>query len=219
MLDGQKTVSSNLRAHHWGWLRRACYPLWGLVAVALFGAGAVLISAEFSPDQQVGEYQIAITGLFRLTTHDGRSVTEWDFRGKPTAWFLGFTNCPDVCPTTLMEFTDILGELGSKAEDFTPVFVTVDPERDTQRVLSDYMQAFDSRIVALTGTLEQVNVVVRDLRAHYRKQASEGGNYSMDHTATVYLMDRKGRFQGTLDSHEDQATQLAKVERLLSIRR
>ena len=217
MLDGPQSslLSSSRQISR---LQRLRFVLWGIVALALMLGGIVAAGAWFRAEQQVGGAEIGIDGPFRLTTHDGRSVTEADFKGKVTAWFFGFTNCPDVCPTTLTEFTNLLRDLGPKAGEFTPVLVTVDPERDTQPVLGEYMEAFDPRIVALTGAQEQVDVVVKGLQGYYRKQPLDGGGYSMDHTATVYLLDSTGRFEGTLDFHEDSKTRLAKVERLLSKR-
>ena len=195
-------------------LRRLRYALWAMVGLAAMVGGAAAIVA-LSPSNQSLTSPISIKGPFQLTSEDGRTVTQADFQGKPTAWFFGFTHCPDVCPTTLSEFTSLLQQLGADAADFTPVFVTVDPERDTQQVLAEYMQAFDPRIVALTGARDQVDAVVRDLKAYYEKQPLEGDDYSMNHTSTVYLMNRDGEFESTLDFHEDAGTRLAKVKRVL----
>lgn len=207
-------AQSPQRPHAWLWRLR--FILWAIVAVALVAGGVVAAKVLLQDRQQLAGESISIDGPFRLTSHDGRTVTEAEFRGKVTAWFFGFTHCPDICPTTLSEFTSLLRELGPNADAFTPVFVTVDPERDTQEVLAEYMQAFDPRIAALTGTQKEIDIVVQNLKAYYRKQPLDGGGYSMDHTSTVYLMDRSGEFQSTLDFHEDADTRLAKVKRLLA---
>ncbi|MGN6550653.1 MAG: SCO family protein, partial [Pararhizobium sp.] len=136
--------------------------------------------------------------------------------GKPYLVFFGFTHCPDICPTTLFELTDLMAELGPAADRFTPLFITVDPERDTQQVLVEYMTAFDERILALRGSQEETDATVKAFAAYYRKVPVEGGGYTMDHTAGVILMDAEGRFVGTLDMHEPRENVLAKLRRLVN---
>ncbi|MEA3151216.1 MAG: hypothetical protein QOD56_2155 [Gammaproteobacteria bacterium] len=136
----------------------------------------------------------AIGGPFRLTDQDGRTVTEADLKGKPSLVFFGFTHCPDVCPTTLFDISQILHVLGPDADRTRVVFITVDPERDTQGVLKDYLSSFDPHVTGLTGDLPEITQVAREYRAYFKKVPLDGGEYTMDHTAITYLMDKEGRF-------------------------
>ena len=156
----------------------------------------------------------AIGGPFALTSHKGETVDNARLAGKPYLVFFGFTHCPDICPTTLYELTDLMAELGPAADRFTPLFITVDPERDTQEVLAEYMTAFE-RILALRGSLAETDATVKAFAAYYRKVPTDGGGYTMDHTAGVILMDAEGQFAGTLDMHEPRETVLAKLKRLI----
>lgn len=156
----------------------------------------------------------AIGGPFELTTHRGETLTNVDLEGRPYLVFFGFTHCPDICPTTLFELTGLLADLGPGADKITPLFITVDPERDSQELLASYMTSFDPRILALRGTTEQTDQAATAFAAYYEKVPLEGGNYTMDHTAGVYLIDAEGEFMGTLDLHESQDTQLQKLRRL-----
>lgn len=158
-----------------------------------------------------------IGGAFGLTTQRGARFTEADLKGKPYLVFFGFTHCPEVCPTTLFELTGILAELGRAADELVPVFVTVDPERDTQDYLSSYLGAFDKRIVGLRGSAEETAAMARLFRATYRKVPLDGGDYTMDHTAIIYLMDRQGRLFDKIEYLEEHASQIAKLKRLLAV--
>jgi len=131
--------------------------------------------------------------------------------------FFGFTSCPDICPTTLANMTAWLAEFGAKANEINAIFVTVDPERDTPAVLSNYLTSFDSRIVGLTGTPEQLAAMAKAYRFYYAKVDGKDGGYTMDHTATVYLLDREARFIGTIDYHEAASNAAAKLKRLLGL--
>jgi len=142
--------------------------------------------------------------------------TNEDLLGTPYAVFFGFTNCPDVCPTTLFELTGLLADLGADADRIEILFITVDPDRDTVEPLGAYMSAFDQRITALRGTPDETDAAVKAFRGYYRKVPIEGGEYTMDHTAGIILMGADGRFAGTLDLHEPKATQLAKLRRLIA---
>jgi protein SCO1/2 len=136
--------------------------------------------------------------------------------GKPYLVFFGFTHCPDICPTTLFELTDLLQKLGPDADRVTPLFITVDPERDTQQALAAYMTAFDPRILALRGDKAATDVAVKAFAGYYRKVPTDGG-YTMDHTAGVILIDAAGEFAGKLDMHEPRGTTLAKLKRLVDV--
>jgi protein SCO1 len=138
----------------------------------------------------------AIGGPFSLTDGSGQAVTEKDFAGKPMLVFFGFTNCPDVCPAGLQVLAAALDRLGDKAQGVSPLFITVDPERDTPELVGKYAKSFHPRIVGLSGTPEQVAAVVKAYRVYARKQPSEGSaaEYNMDHSSFFYLMDANGAY-------------------------
>jgi len=169
-------------------------------------------------DREQGTGVASIGGPFRLADHDGQIVTDAFLRGKPYALFFGFTHCPDVCPTSMLEITNDLNALGNAAKDFRVYFVTVDPARDTAALLKEYTGSFDSRIIGLVpkDDAELANIA-RLYRAIYRKVDTPSG-YTMDHTASIYLMDAQGQFFGTLDSRETPGVRQAKLKRLLERR-
>jgi protein SCO1/2 len=145
-----------------------------------------------------------IGGAFQLTDQDGKTVTQDTFKGAPTVIFFGYTHCPDVCPTTLFEVTQIFKALGDKAK-INGIFVSVDPERDTPELLKDYLSNFDPRIHGLTGTKEQLEPMFKAYRVYARKVPGSDGYYSMDHSAIVYLMDKQMRFIGPLNISDEDA--------------
>jgi len=135
----------------------------------------------------------AIGGPFRLTDQNGGTVTEQNLKGAPFLVFFGFTHCPEVCPTTLFELSEILRELGPDGKRVRVVFITIDPERDTPAALKDYLSSFDPRMLALTGDPAEIAAVAKAYRVYYKKVPLEQ-DYTIDHTAIVYLMDKEGRF-------------------------
>ena len=136
----------------------------------------------------------AIGGPFRLLDQNGRTVTDADLKGHPFLVFFGFTHCPDVCPTTLYEVSEILRKLGPDADRVGALFITVDPERDTPEALKDYLSSFDPHLSGLTGDPAAVAAVAKAYRVYFKKMPLDQGGYTMDHTAIVYLMDKQGRF-------------------------
>jgi protein SCO1/2 len=193
--------------------------LWTMVALALFAFGAVsayLLLGE-PRSQQADAYAGApLGGPFSLVDQNGEPVTEKIFRGRPTVTLFGFTHCPDVCPTGLMEMARFAEALGPDADKLGLVFVTVDPERDTPSVLKDYVTAFSDRIVAVTGEPEKVAAMLADYKIYSRKVPAEGGDYTMDHTASMMLQDADGNFVGTISPGEPRDTALEKVRRLVA---
>ena len=163
--------------------------LWiaAFVVSAVASMGVILMARE-SPRT------VAIGGPFRLIDQDGRVVTEQDLLGRASLVFFGYTHCPDVCPATMFEISQIMQALGPDADRARGVFITIDPERDTQPVLKDYMSSFDPHITGLTGDVPAITAVAKEYRAYFRKVAIDGGDYAMDHTAITYLMDKEGRF-------------------------
>jgi protein SCO1/2 len=136
----------------------------------------------------------AIGGPFSLVDQNGRTVTDKDLRGHPYLVFFGFTHCPDVCPTALFEMSEVLGKLGPDAQKLSALFVTIDPERDTPAAMKDYLSSFNPRLVGLTGDPAAVAAVAKEYRVYVKKVPLDNGDYTMDHTALVYLMDKEGRF-------------------------
>jgi len=136
----------------------------------------------------------AIGGAFQLTDQNGSQVTEQDLKGKPFLVFFGFTHCPDVCPTTLFDVSEVLRKLGPDADRVGALFISVDPARDTPDKLKDYLSSFDPHLRGLTGDEAAITAVAKSYRVYYKKVPLDGGEYTMDHTALVYLMDKEGHF-------------------------
>jgi len=170
-----------------------------LVIAAAFLAGLVLcfglvliVSGRLSTP--VAQQIAAIGGPFKLTDQNGQIVTDEDLKGRPFLVFFGFTHCPDVCPTTLFEVSEILRALGPDADRTRALFITVDPERDTPAVMKDYLSSFDPHLSGLTGNAAEIAAVAKTYRVYFKKVPLEQGGYTMDHTAIVYLMDKDARF-------------------------
>jgi protein SCO1 len=136
----------------------------------------------------------AIGGPFQLTDQSGQTVTEQSLQGRPTLIFFGFTHCPDVCPTSLFEISEVLRAMGKDADRVNAYFVSVDPERDNDAAMKDYLSSFDPHLKGLTGDPEAVAKVLSAYRVYAKKVPLKDGDYTMDHTALTYLMDRDGHF-------------------------
>ena len=166
-----------------------------LAVLAAFLAGALaLFAAVWLTLPKEATLASSVGGPFRLVDHNSRVVTDQDFKGKPFIVFFGFTYCPDICPTTLFDLSEVLKQLGPDAERTAALFITVDPERDTPDKLKDYVSSFHPRIFGLTGTPEEIAKVEKEYRVYAKKVPLKDGGYTMDHTAVVYLMDKDGRF-------------------------
>jgi protein SCO1/2 len=136
----------------------------------------------------------AIGGPFQLTDQSGATVTEKNLQGKPSLVFFGFTHCPDVCPTALFEMSEILRAMGKDADRVNAYFISVDPERDNEDAMKDYLSSFDPHLKGLTGDPEAVAKVLSAYRVYAKRVPLKDGDYTMDHTALTYLMDRDGKF-------------------------
>jgi protein SCO1/2 len=137
---------------------------------------------------------VAIGGSFQLTDQSGATVTEKSLQGRPTLIFFGFTHCPDVCPTSLFEISEVLRAMGTDADRINAYFISVDPERDNVQAMKDYLSSFDPHLKGLTGDPATVAKVLGEYRVYAKKVPLKDGDYTMDHTALVYLMDRDGKF-------------------------
>jgi protein SCO1/2 len=173
-------------------------------AVLVFAAAVLLIAAGLGGyawmsrhlAQPGGTGVALVGGPFSLTDQDGRRVSEKDFLGKHMLVFFGFTYCPDICPTELQVMTAALDALGPDAEKIQPVFVSVDPERDTPAVLKSYVANFSPRLVGLTGTPEEIAAMAKAYRVYYAKSGNQSSpeDYLVDHSSIIYLMGPDGRF-------------------------
>ncbi|NIA55334.1 SCO family protein [Massilia sp. TW-1] len=172
---------------------------------ALVAACALTVSlaaCDKLPGKQKEAFQNTdVTGLdyakgFALTDHTGKPRTLADFKGKVVVVFFGYTQCPDVCPTTMAEMASVMQKLGPLADQVQVLFITLDPERDTQQLLSQYVPAFDKRFIGLRGTPDQTAKTAKDFKVFYSKvPGTEPGSYTIDHTAGSYVFDRDGRLR------------------------
>ncbi|HUN43448.1 MAG TPA: SCO family protein [Acetobacteraceae bacterium] len=182
-----------------------------LVAVLLLGAGGFLWLTGATGGPEIG-------GPFTLENSSGKTVTDQDFRGKFMLVYFGYTYCPDICPTTLTAVVSALDKMGPQAKDLTPVFITVDPQRDTPEVMKRYTAAFSPAIVGLTGTSVEIAKVAREYRVYYAKHVTGPGpnDYSMDHSSILYLMGPNGRFIAPVRADESPAEMASELEKLMS---
>ena len=189
-----------------------------LAAVLVVAAGALLaLAVRETPRGAAGTALAnAIGGPFHLTDQNGKAVSDADLKGKWQLVFFGYTHCPDTCPTALNEIALALDQLGVKRDEVEIVFITVDPDRDTPEVMKAYVQSFDARIIALTGSADAVAQAAKAYRVYYAKHPRGDGEYDMDHSAVIYVMNPDGRFTATFtpDSTADAIAQ--RLQKLIS---
>ena len=176
--------------------------LWVAVAVALavfIWLNVWLDSGQHAIDDSSNGPTSAVSPTFSLTDQLGNFVTEQAYRGEWLLVFFGFTNCPDICPTTLAELAQVMEGLGTNAESVTPLFISIDPSRDRPKTMAEYVTAFHSTIVGLTGTAAQISAAVGSFKAYFEKRplASAPDGYTMGHTSAVYLISPTGVFVRT----------------------
>lgn len=153
---------------------------------------------------------------FALIDGSGQPITEKAFQGHPSIVFFGFTHCPEVCPTTLVEMDSLLKKMGDEGKNIRAYFVTVDPERDTPEIMGRYVGNVSDRITAISGDPKKVEQMVRDFKIYFKKVPTDGGDYTMDHNASVVMLNSIGDFFGTISYEENSETALAKLKRLAS---
>lgn len=195
------------------WIACAVLVAWGFGVHLLMQQPAPTTAGEAGASGAVtATGQAAVGGPFALVDGSGRAVTDQTFAGKPKVVFFGFTHCPDVCPAGLMHLAEAMTRLGPKADAFTPLFITVDPERDTPQVMAEYTRHFDPRIIGLTGTAEQIAEAARAYRVFYRKVPlpESALGYTMDHSSIIYVMGADGRFL-THFTHETTPEDIAQT--------
>jgi protein SCO1 len=184
--------------------------LCGLVLVF----GAIIHISGRSPSA-IGPAIAAVGGPFHLEDQNGKPVSDEDMKGRPFLVFFGFTHCPEICPTTLFEMSEAIRELGKDADRIGALFITVDPERDTPAALKDYLSSFDPHLRGLTGDPAAVNATIKAYRVYAKKVPLEGGDYTMDHTAVVYLMDKDGHFVAPFNLKRTPEAAAAELRRYL----
>ena len=184
--------------------------IWAMVALC----AAVFAYVQF----QGGEYRSAAIEFgapFKMTTTKGGELDLATLKGAPYGIFFGFTQCPEVCPTTLNDMSVAMKELGEPAKNFRLLFVTVDPDRDTSDVMRDYISNFDPRIEGLIPTDQELEKVAKDFHIYYKKVPTSDGGYTMDHTASLFLFDANGKLKSTVSFEEDKAVRMEKLRKLL----
>ena len=175
----------------------------GVLALGLAGA------AGWMTLHRDGDGPVPIGGPFRLQGADGREVTDTDFRGRWMLVYFGYTRCPDACPTALQDMANALDTLSpDEKRKVAVLFITIDPERDTPAVMQDYVTAFNAPITGLSGTPEQIAAVAKEYRVYYAKHPKDGGEYDMDHSSVIYVMDPRGRFVANF-THESAPDDIA----------
>jgi len=191
-----------------------------LIAGFLIGAlaGAAVLVVTMPPASQLVETsgEALVGGPFTLTGTDGKTVTDGNFRGRYMLVFFGFTHCPDICPAELQVIAQALDKLGDKASKVVPVFITVDPQRDTPKVMAEYVRSFGPNFVGLTGTPDEIAAAAKAYRVAYSKIENKDstGDYTLDHSALVYLMGPDGKYVTHLsygESAEEMAERLDKL--------
>ena len=187
----------------------------GVLGLALF-VGWWQVDGPGAPLPNDGR-PLPLTAMeFDLTDHEGRRAGPDTLVGSPSMVFFGFTYCPDVCPTTLADISGWLDALGGDAEQLNVVFITVDPERDNVDAMAEYVGYFHPAIRGWTGPEEQIALAVEGFRATYEKVPIESGDYTMNHTASVFLFDAGGRFVTTIDYHEPREFAVPKLRRAMN---
>lgn len=184
--------------------------LWALVALA-----AVAATLLFFVTRQGAESGGIGGGSYSLVDQRGAPLDQSMLVGQPSLLFFGYTHCPDVCPTTMGEMAAWYGELGPEAANLKAFFVTVDPERDTPEILDGYVSWVSDRVTGVTGTPEEIAKMVKAWKVLAEKVPGQGADYTMNHTASVFLVNAQGGFEGTIAYQEDPATAVAKIRKLL----
>ncbi len=154
---------------------------------------------------------------FALVTDDGEPITEAAFRGQPTVLFFGFTHCPEICPTTMYELDQWFAALGPEADRIKAYFITIDPERDTPEILGEYINSVNQRVTGVTGDPDKVREMAQGFAVYFKRIELDDGDYTMDHTASIFLLDSDGVFRKTIAYGEAADTAIAKLRDLAKL--
>jgi len=193
---------------------------WVLTVIGAFTGSAIAALGVFyvasfgwaRPDTAAGP----ISGPFTLVDDTGAAVSQKTLAGKPYAMYFGYTYCPDVCPTTLVDLSRWIKKLGPDAEKLNYVFVTIDPGRDTPKLMHMYLSTFDKHIRGFTGTPEQVAKIANEYRVYHKKIPTDDSGYVMDHSTFIYLMSADGKFVGIIAYREGDVSAVAKLQNLMA---
>ena len=198
-----------MRARHW--------LLTIIAGVAGFAVAALLVVVIVAVRQsgRVGG-AVSIGGPFTLVDDTGAPVTDKTLAGKPYTIYFGYTYCPEFCPTTLLDLSRWIKQLGPDADKLNYVFVTIDPERDTPELMHTYLSSFDRHIRGFSGTPQEIAKIAKEYRVYYKKIPQEDGTYVMDHSTVTYLMEADGAFDTIIAYQEDDASALAKLKKLIA---
>lgn len=199
-------------------------PILGYAAAGLGALALTLVAGWWQSDgpgagQPAGQRPLALSEMdFLLTDHEGSQVGPESLIGRPTMAFFGFTYCPDVCPTTLSDISGWLDDLGDEAERLNVIFISVDPERDTFEALAEYVAYFHPAIRGWTGPDEQISLAADGFRASYEKVPTVDGDYTINHTSSVFLFNADGQFVSTIDYHEQREYAVPKIRRAMRVK-
>ncbi|MGI9352600.1 MAG: SCO family protein [Rhizobiaceae bacterium] len=188
--------------------------LWCAVAI-LAGVSGYLWLSQKQPLQVANETTVKVGGPFNLVNHKGTPITQAELQGRRHAIFFGFTNCPDICPTTLLQAAGWLKKLDADSNKLDFYFFSVDPKRDTPEILNEYVNAFDPRITGVTGNPDEMTKALKNYKVYAQRVELEDGDYTMDHSAFVMLFHSDGSFQGTISYDENEDSAIAKLRRLV----
>ena len=194
---------------------QATRPLFLIAAFAASLAIGLLLVLWLAGGLRSASQSAGVGGPFQLTDQAGQIVTEKNLQGRPTLIFFGFTHCPDVCPTSLFEMSEVLRAMGPDAGRVNAYFISVDPERDTLAAMKDYLSSFDPHLKGLTGDAGAVAKTLSAYRVYAKKVPLKDGDYTMDHTALIYLMDRDGRFVAPFNLKRTPEEAVADLKRYL----
>ena len=198
-------------------MKRVRIAVWVMVFILAGALGWLTLGITRGPDTTAAQGPFGVP--FTLVSQNGQPITEKALRGRPSVVFFGYTHCPDVCPTTLFEMNDWLQKVDPDGSRLGAYFVTVDPERDTPQIMNEYVSNVSKRITGISGPPDQVLDMVRGFRVYAKKvptdEKNPAGDYTMDHTASVFLLDGSGRFAGTIAYQEDPDIAVKKLENLI----
>jgi protein SCO1 len=200
-----------MQVRQWIWVALA-----GLLGFSAAALCVVYVMSFWGPVHRAAA-TTQIGGPFTLVDDTGATVTEKTIAGKPYVMDFGYTFCPDVCPTTLLDLSRWIQKLGPDADKLNYVFVTVDPERDTVQSMHSYLSSFDNRIRGYTGTPAEIAQIAKEYRVYYQKVPTGDGGYTMDHSAVLYLMGPDGRLVTVIPYQEDDASAIAKLKNLAAL--
>lgn len=193
-----------------------------LAAIVLFAAGfAGVYTVLNGPKSSQIEGRPLIGGPLSLVDTDGKRVTDRDFRGKLMLVFFGYTHCPDVCPTELQNMAEALDKLGPEADMVAPIFISVDPKRDTPEALANYVKNFNPRIIGLTGDPSEIAAAAKAYRVYFRKagESASGEDYTVDHSAFLYLMDSEGRYLTHFPFNAEPSVMVQTIQKTIAANR